>query len=347
MCIRDRFVTIASSPCTIGRNPGNDIVIDEPTVSGYHAELIATADDLQLHDLDSTNGTLRNGHRVTLPIPLKSGDIVHFGNAMFSVETAQSGVGHTQILTGGQPDDAPAQLNLQKLIWESGIDAHFQPIIDLDTNGRIGFELLARSRLRGLENPGTMFRIAEQQSLAVELSQACRVAGVTEALQSSRDQQIYLNTHPQELGTQALIDSLPQLREINPDQPLVLEVHESGAASTDFLRSLRSALNDLRIGLAYDDFGAGHARLEQLIEVPPDVLKFDVALTSDLPTAPSARRDTVAGLVKIASDLGVMSLAECVETPEEVAICRQLGFELGQGFVFGGIAAITEWPFSF
>ena len=93
------------------------------------------------------------------------------------------------------------------------------------------------------------------------------------------------------------------LRENHPNQRILLEVHESGVTSVDFLRRLRSLLTELDFGLAYDDFGAGQARLSKLIEVPPDVLKFDVKLVQGLPTASESRRSTIKGLIKLVTDL--------------------------------------------
>jgi EAL domain-containing protein (putative c-di-GMP-specific phosphodiesterase class I) len=153
----------------------------------------------------------------------------------------------------------------------------------------------------------------------------------------------YLNTHPAELNDQDLIDSLFDLRRRYPSSSIVLEVHESGVTSVDYLRHLRTVLNDLSIGLAYDDFGAGQARLTELIEVPPDVLKFDVKLVQGLPTATDARRSTISGLIRIVKDLNVVPLAEGIETQEEADICRELGFVLAQGYLFGKGEPTAKW----
>ncbi|MCH7994122.1 MAG: EAL domain-containing protein [Planctomycetes bacterium] len=146
---------------------------------------------------------------------------------------------------------------------------------------------------------------------------------------------IYLNTHPLELETSELIDSLRELRAGCPDLSIVLEIHESGVTSTRYLLELRETLNELGMQLAYDDFGAGQARLMELVEVPPDVLKFDIKLIQGLSTASPQRLTTVGSLVQIVRDLGVVPLAEGVETEEEAAVCRELGFDLAQGFLYG------------
>ena len=72
----------------------------------------------------------------------------------------------------------------------------------------------------------------------------------------------------------------------------------------------------------------------ELIEVPPDVLKIDGRLVQGMPSASASRRSAETSLIRIVEDLNVIPLAEGVETEEEANICRELGFELAQGFLF-------------
>jgi EAL domain-containing protein (putative c-di-GMP-specific phosphodiesterase class I) len=94
-------------------------------------------------------------------------------------------------------------------------------------------------------------------------------------------------------------------------------------------------LKDLGMRLAYDDFGAGQSRLMELADVPPDVLKFDMRMIHGLSHASDERQNMVRSLVKIVRSLAVVPLAEGIETGDEAAICRDLGFELAQGYFFG------------
>lgn len=88
------------------------------------------------------------------------------------------------------------------------------------------------------------------------------------------------------------------------------------------------------MGLAYD-FGAGQARLLELGEVPPDLLKFDVRFVRDLDRAPVSKRRLLKSLIDIARDLGVQPLAECIETAGEADVCIDLGFTHAQGYHYG------------
>ena len=83
----DRHRTaISSEVLTVGRRPSNQLCLTDPTVSGKHADLRITDGELILTDLESTNGTLVNGDRIQGSVRLQGGDIVHFGQVVFSVD---------------------------------------------------------------------------------------------------------------------------------------------------------------------------------------------------------------------------------------------------------------------
>ena len=107
------------------------------------------------------------------------------------------------------------------------------------------------------------------------------------------------------------------------------------------MAALRDALTDLDVRLAYDDFGSGQVRLAELVEVRPDYLKFDISLVRDIHVASARHQQMVASLVSMVRELGVVPLAEGVETQAESDTCLQLGFELGQGFFYDKPAPAT------
>ena len=218
---------------------------------------------------------------------------------------------------------------------ERAVIPYFQPVIDLRDEKPIGYEMLGRSEVYGLEMPEMMFQAASQLDLEIELSRMFRWEAVRASAGLPDPPHLFVNTHPTELSDPDFIGSLKGLRDMSPRQPLTLEIHESAVADVETMTRLRSALNDLNMRLAYDDFGAGQDRLIPLIEVRPDYLKFDMALVRDIDRAATSRQKMLETLVKMVSDLGIISLAEGIETESEGAVCRQLGFHLGQGFYYG------------
>ena len=181
-----------------------------------------------------------------------------------------------------------------------------------------------------------MFAAAKVLNLEGELSRILREEGIRSGQVLPQAHTLFVNTHPVEMeDIDLLVFSLNELRELEPQRPLVLEIHEASVTGSEQMTQLRAALTDLKIGLAYDDFGAGQARLVELVEVPPDYLKFDMKLVQNLNAASLERQKMLASLVQMVRDLGITPLAEGIETPGDDATCRQIGFTCAQGFYYG------------
>lgn len=335
-----RYVPVHSLPFTIGRRQDVSLTLTSPTVSGAHAELTETAGKLLLRDLQSTNGTYVNGRRVQGEVALCENDLVQFANIAFRIRRqAADGDGNT--VHENVCDRALALVQFDKLMNERAVVPFFQPIVGLADGRTLGYEVLGRSRLFGLESPAEMFRVAQQLNMQVELSSLLRAEGVRVSGEFPEPPHLFVNTHPLELVEPGLIDSLRAVRDTNPGQKITLEIHEAAVTDSRMMAELRAALDELRIGLAYDDFGAGQTRLNEVAEVPPDYLKFDISLVRDIDTASRQRQQMIATLVRMVRDLGVAPLAEGIETAAEAETCRQLDFELVQGFYFGRPAPVN------
>lgn len=330
------------SALVIGRSRSCDVTLSSPDASRRHAEIVPLARGWLLRDLGSTNGTFVNGLRIKQVEGLRDGDLLQFATEKFEVSRGSDMIGPATV-SADVAGHAIGYAQFDKLLMSTGVIPHYQPIVRLDDSQRIGFEVLARSRLIGLETPAKMFRVASERSREMELSCQLRAAGLRAGNALAPEVQLYLNTHPAELNSSTLFQTLEQLRDDAPDRPLVLEIHESAATSSNLLSDLNAVLSDLNISLAYDDFGAGQARLLELVDVPPDVIKFDICLVQGLADAPAERRQMVGSLVEIVRNLGVTPLAEGIETLEEATVCRELGFKLAQGFYFGRPAPVMKW----
>ena len=232
-------------------------------------------------------------------------------------------------------DQALALVQFDRLMSERQVTPYYQPIVDLASSEPIGYEVLGRSRLYGIESPGAKFRAAAKHNLEVQLSNMLRWEGILQSSTFARPPHLFVNTHPREMQEEGLIEAMRKIREIRPTQAVTLEIHEASVTDIGQMTELRQALSDLDVRLAYDDFGAGQARLVELVKVRPDYLKFDIALVRGLDRAATQQRQMVASLVQMVRDLGIVPLAEGIESDGEATACRELGFALGQGFFFG------------
>ena len=336
----ERLSTIHLSPLPfrVGRRAGIQLTLAATSVSREHAEFYLDRDHLHLRDLGSTNGTFVNRKLIRDEV-VSDGDIIHFGECEFrlGVEDGFSSWGTRVMEVLPRPQHLlKGTQELAELLRLGAVTAEFQPIVVLPGATTVAYEALGRGRLAGLsESPMELFQISASLGVESDLSQLFRRKALEIVVRHGRLPMLFLNTHPAEIAEPGLLDSLAELRRQVPDQPITVEIHEGAVVMTSRMAELRAGLRDHGIGLAYDDFGAGQARLLELGEAPPDLLKFDTRFVRDLDRAPESKRRLLKSLVDIARDLGVQPLAEGVETPGEADVCMSLGFTHAQGYHFG------------
>ncbi len=321
-------------PFTIGRKSGNLLQLNSKAVSSRHADIVSRQGDLIIIDNQSTNGTYVNGQRVKSEVSLRSEDLVQIADIAFRVRLDNHTTA-TNTISEDVCDQALALVQFDRMMENRLVTPFFQPIIDMACDTILGYEVLARSRMFGLETSVAMFSAAARLNMEVELSQMLRWEGVREGLSLPVPKRMYLNTHPLELDRTDLIETMKQVREFANDLPITLEIHEAAITNPQAMRQLQLSLRDINVQIAYDDFGAGQNRLVELIESPPDVLKFDMSLIRDIDQATTDRQRMVASLVQIVVDLGVQPLAEGIETSAEAEVCKEMGFTLAQGYFYG------------
>lgn len=339
-----RQFPIHTLPFSIGRRSDSNLCLPVACVSKNHAEIVLGDDDkMILRELGSTNGTFINGEQVRGEIELKENDLIHFASLVFRVGSDGRTDTVNNTIQEDVCDSALALIQFERLISDGGLYPHFQPLVKLADQSRIGYEVLGRSRLFGLQSPYEMFAAASQLNLEAQLSEAFRLSGIEIGTALGSDANLFVNTHPKELDRPEFYDSLKKLREVAPEQKITLEIHEAASTNMTMMRELCAVLEDNNIQLAFDDFGVGKARLVELGEVRPDFLKFDMKLTKNIESAPPKRQELVALFCNLVNNLGIQTLAEGVETRECHEVLVQMGFQLGQGFYYGRPASITKF----
>lgn len=346
-----RRMRIEPLPFRIGREPGLELVLPSHRVSKRHAEIFETDGALRIRDLRSRNGTYVN-HRLVTEAGLEDGHILHLGDFEFRVgrrdapdEAREDG----STTAAFDPSAFSHQFvqgtrELKELLAQGAVTVDLQPIVRLPGAETSAYEALGRGTHPGLPQcPVELLRIAEGMGAAVELSQLFRRRAVEMVRGRPRVAALFLNTHPAELQAPGLLESVEELRTLAPHLNLTLEIHESALAQPAAIAALRDQLSEINVGLAYDDFGSGQARLLELAEAPPHYLKFDRRFVARIDAGPPSRRRLLASLVAAARELLVNTVAEGVETPAEAETCLRLGFTHAQGYHFGRPASIDSF----
>jgi EAL domain-containing protein (putative c-di-GMP-specific phosphodiesterase class I) len=228
-----------------------------------------------------------------------------------------------------------ALMQFERLMDPGGLVPHYQPIVRLLDRETVGFECLARSDVNDLESPEQMFSAANQLEQEEELSEVMRRESTQAAAQLQKPGVLFMTTHPKEGFGYRLEQSLRELRRSSPKLSIAIEIREDIVSDTARTKKFREFLKELDMKLVYDNFGADQNRLRQLVEIPPDYLKFDVDFVRGIDQATDRRRDLVRSLIQAVHKLNIVSVAAGIETEAEARVCGELGFKLGQGFFFG------------
>jgi PAS domain S-box-containing protein len=223
--------------------------------------------------------------------------------------------------------------NVQSILDTAAYHPVFQPIVDLATGETVGYEAL--TRFDDGTRPDLLFLEAASVGLQSPLEIACAAAAVRAADSLSPNVWLSLNLSPKT----ATDGGVAHLAAIS-SRPLAIEVTEH--VHIDDYESLRRAIREVRgTKLFVDDAGAGYAGLAHILELDPDVVKLDISLVRSIDRDP-ARQALVSGMKYFAVHTGVTLLAEGVESHAEAATLRELGVELGQGYLFGEPASVAS-----
>ncbi len=231
---------------------------------------------------------------------------------------------------------------LAEVLATGGVTSVLQPIVHLDTGAVAAYEALARGPRGSLHRPDALFAAAREQGLLAELDDACRWSAFSAAALVA-PHTVFVNVEPEVLGS-APLDGLRTLADAAPGRPrIVLEITERAlAARPAELLCTVERVRELGWGIALDDVGAETASLAFMALLAPDVVKLDLRLVQDRPSAGAA--EVMHAVNAYAERSGARVLAEGIETPAHLATARALGATLGQGYLFGRPSAAPSAP---
>jgi diguanylate cyclase (GGDEF)-like protein/PAS domain S-box-containing protein len=242
-------------------------------------------------------------------------------------------------LAGSPPAEPP---ELLAAIGDGQIEVHYQPVVWLRTGTVLKVEALARWRHpeRGLLGPAEFVAAAELDGSITELGREVLRVATAQVQQWRADRQpgleLTVNLSAHELGDPSVVDQMASALAATelPPQALWVEVTET-ALVRDLTGAVErlTALRELGVRLAIDDFGTGYANLTNLRQLPVDAIKIDRTFVAGLGRDGD---DTaiVRNTLNLARELGLLVIAEGIETSAQQQTLLELGAEMGQGYHF-------------
>jgi len=303
--------------------------IREPIDVGDHHMTIAASMGIVFAD----------GRQQTADELLRSADV-----AMYMAKAR--GKDRFVVFEASMHDAALRRLRL-KADLEHGLEAGqfhllYQPIVDLASGAPVGLEALLRwNHPSWMIGPSEFVPFAEETGMIIPLGrwvleEACRHAVALDATPAGNGLDISVNVSAVQLARAEFADEVAGVLTATGLDPsrLILELTESvlleraGAAMASLTR-----LHELGIRLAIDDFGTGYSSLSYLHDLPIDILKIDISFVAALDAGREAPA-VVRSIIRLAGTLGLHTIAEGIERPEQAGRLRTLGADYGQGFLF-------------
>ena len=226
---------------------------------------------------------------------------------------------------GSKGADSLARL-VEQLLVPGAIRMDAQPIVGLADGTILGFELLARSAIPCSSGPDQWLQQASDLGIRTEFELACLQAAADRGAPPD-DVRLFVNLSPRTVLDPRVDDILDRL------PPRVIEITEHEPV-LDY-QQLRRRLQGWPVAttmLAIDDVGAGYSSMSHVLQLHPHFIKIDRSLVHRAHRDPN-KLAVLRGLVGFARECGVTSLAEGVETSEELNALRSVGVDLVQGYL--------------
>jgi|GEM_PF-1694795 len=340
-----RLLGVASERATVARLGGDEFVIlDTVTTGAQGATALAQA---VLASMEAV--FLVHGHRLRISPSIgislypahgtSSEELMrHADIAMYVAKGTQCGFATFDVYMNS---DARQRLEIEnalvRALEHDRFEVHYQPKVCSDTERVVSFEALVRWRdpQRGLVPPLDFIAIAEDTGLILRIGK--RV--MQEAMRQQRAwsdvghaQGMSINVSAKQFGAGNLLDTVIEcLSDSGADPRMIeLEITESVLlGDADRVADTLRSLHDLGVTIAIDDFGTGYSNLAYLQRYPLDCLKIDRAFVSD-----PAQADLLELILGIGRTLGLTTVAEGVETPEQARWLREHHCDQIQGYYY-------------
>jgi diguanylate cyclase (GGDEF)-like protein len=233
--------------------------------------------------------------------------------------------------------------DLRNAAGNGELSMHYQPLIDLQYGGIIGFEALLRWTHPdlGMVPPNKFIPIAEESGLIIPITvwilreTTTQLARWQKISAAHQDLIVSVNISGKHLSNDDLVDDVENALAISRISPssLKLEVTESAMMeNAEFTISVLNRLKNLGVQLSIDDFGTGYSSLSYLHRLPFDTLKIDRSFVYSVGES-GEDSEILQTIISLAKSLKKKVIAEGIETEAQLSLLRNLGCDYGQGYL--------------
>lgn len=233
-------------------------------------------------------------------------------------------------LSGAASPTHPDVDRIRRVLDGAGLSMVFQPIVDLRTGRRVGFEALARFDGEPHRTPDRWFAEAARADLGLDLEMAAVQTALAHLELIPPPGFLAVNASSATVVSPAFRDIVEQAA---PGR-LVVELTDHLRIEDRTLAQALSALGAAGVEIATDASDAGFETLSHLLQLAPDVIKIDGLLVRGIDTDP-VRRALARTVVRFAEEIGATVVGESVQTDAELAMLRAVGVQRGQGNLLG------------
>jgi diguanylate cyclase (GGDEF)-like protein/PAS domain S-box-containing protein len=355
--VAEQLFAVVRPMDTVARIGGDEFVVLAPGIKGeQHAVDIGNRLLAGLRRPSKVTGMGERSDRVgaSVGIAVSTGGR---GTAESLLNEADTAMYHAKSLGGGRVvmfDSAlgrqvelrsSAQHTLQSALDQRRIILHYQPVVDLQSGAIASFEALARiaSHDGSILPPAAFIGAAEDSGLIVPLGTQVLVTACLEArvwrgtpAPSAGPPTVAVNLSARQFEPGDLAGIIRRALEHADLQPHDLHLELTETAIIDMLPDVMAqlaAITAMGVQVGLDDFGTGYASLTHLRRLPLSFVKIDQSFVQGLGVDDEDDR-IVAAVVDLAANLGLRSIAEGVETDQQLVRLRELGCDQAQGFLF-------------
>ncbi len=342
--VAERLRSTLRAQDIVGRFGGDEFVIVAPGVTSADearamAERIhaATCGPVRCDDID-LDVSLSMGVAVSSPECDTAAGLLHQADvAMY--EAKRAGRNRVEIFDRALSDDVGerevAQRQLVEAIERRELELHYQPVVPTRPGLQPGFEGLARwvHPSRGVLTADQFLGLAQEHGLLEDLGdELIRLACDDQSGWTEAEGFVSINLSPTQLSgpgsAHSFLDRMAE-RGAAPDR-LVVELTEVAFAQGPTVQANLETFRAAGVRIFLDDFGIGYSSLSQLHRFPVDGIKIDATIIN-----PTVDENLVRLLVGVATTLDIRTVAEGIETAEQLETITRLGVDYAQGFHLG------------